>query len=123
MNNSSSNKIIGTPIDFNLVFISMPVYSVLLDIDAPRFTIVAVTDEYLVLPNKKRASIMGKGLFEVFPPNPAETNFTGENNLGHSFSTVINTKEPHQLPVQRYDIADKAGKNSKPRIKNPGYLH
>ena len=113
MNNSSFNKIIGTPIDFNLVFESMPVYSVLLDIDAPRFTIVAVTDEYLVLSNKKRASIMGKGLFEVFPPNPAETNFTGENNLSHSFNTVINTKEPHQLPVQRYDIADKAGNFSK----------
>lgn len=39
--------------------------------DAPRFTIVGVTEAYLKATFTKREEIVGMGLFEVFPDNPS----------------------------------------------------
>lgn len=38
--------------------------------DAPRFTIVAVSDAYLQATMTERSAILGRGLFEVFPKCP-----------------------------------------------------
>ncbi|HEU4608058.1 MAG TPA: hypothetical protein VFS31_08115, partial [Chitinophagaceae bacterium] len=49
--------------------------------DAPKFTIVGVTDAYLRATITKREEILGKGLFEVFPDNPQIPDATGVKNL------------------------------------------
>ncbi len=97
-------------VDYALVFESMPGYSVLLATDAPRYSILAVTNEYLKPSGKSKEDTLGQSLFDVFPPNPEDRNFTGKENLLASFAKVITSGQPHQLPTQRYDIRDEEGK-------------
>lgn len=112
MNTGETNKYPQIPIDFDAVFQSMPGICVLLDIDKPKYTILAVTNEFLEQTEKTREAIIGRGIFEVFLPNPDDMGFTGEHNLATSFSLVTAQKKSSQLPVQRYDITDKHGKYS-----------
>ena len=55
-------------------------YLVLLP-DAPRFTIIAASHAYLRATLTRREEILGRGLFEVFPDNPAQLEATGLTNL------------------------------------------
>ena len=90
------------------VFHSLPGIFILLQPDAPRFTIVAVTDDYLSATFTKRKDIVGKGLFEIFSDNPQNEKATGKQKITHSLKQVIQNKEPHQLNDQRYDLYNAA---------------
>lgn len=72
--------------------------------DAPRFTIVAASDAYLRATMTRRADIIGHGLFEVFPDNPADPHATGVRNLRSSLDEVLRTRAAHVMAVQKYDI-------------------
>lgn len=72
--------------------------------DAPRFTILAVSDDYLYATKRTREELIGKGLFEAFPNNPDDPNKTSENTVRASLEFALHHKEPHFLPIQRYDI-------------------
>lgn len=72
--------------------------------DAPRFTIVAVSDAYLRATMTRREDIIGHGLFEVFPNNPADPDATGVRNLRSSLDEVLRTRAAHVMAVQKYDI-------------------
>jgi PAS domain S-box-containing protein len=100
-------------IDFESAFEAMPGYSVLLDINAPKYTILATTRDYLQPASKTKKNIIGKGLFDVFPKNPEHTSFEGHKNLDISFRKVISTGQADELPSQRYDITDENGVYSK----------
>jgi hypothetical protein len=84
--------------------------SYLMRIDAPRYTIIAVTPQHLSLTGLKKEDVIGKGVFEVFPPNVNDPTDTGAQDFLASLQYVINHKEPHQLPIQRYDIMDNQGR-------------
>ena len=86
------------------VFNSLPGIFILLQPDAPQFTIVAVTDDYLSTTFTKRNDIIGKGLFDIFTDNPQNEKATGKQNITHSLEHVIQYREPHQLTDQRYDV-------------------
>src|SRR5215471_363605 len=76
--------------DFRAIFERCPgLYLVL----TPEFTIVAVSDAYLVATMTRREEILGRGIFEVFPDNPADPDATGVQNLTSD-----------TMPVQKYDI-------------------
>ncbi len=88
-------------LDFRLLFESAPgLYLVL----TPDLRIVAVSDAYLAATMTRRGDIVGKNLFEVFPDNPDDPAATGERNLRASLETVLSTKKPHTMAVQKYDI-------------------
>ena len=87
--------------DIRAIFESSPSLHLIL---APDLTIVAVTDAYAAATMTKRGQIVGKGLFEVFPDNPDDPQATGESNLRSSLETVLKTKQPHRMAVQKYDI-------------------
>lgn len=75
--------------------------------DAPRFTIIAVSDTYLHATFTQRAgphSIIGRGLFDVFPASPHDEGFEGVRNLRASLDRVIATRAPHTMAKQQYDI-------------------
>lgn len=55
-------------VDFRLAFENMPGITALLATDAPNYTILATTNEYLRLSGKKMKEVIGKSLFEAFPP-------------------------------------------------------
>jgi PAS domain S-box-containing protein len=77
--------------------------------DAPKFTIVAATKDMCKHTGKTKEQLIGRDLFEVFPANPADPGDTGEFNLKASLEHVLLHKEPHQLPLQRYDVQDQNG--------------
>ena len=87
----------------------MPGIHVLLQTDAPKYTILSVTDDFQVQTARVREQVTGKGIFDVFPANPADPDFNGKQNLDASFQHVLQNKAPHRLPVQRYDIENKDG--------------
>ncbi|HWJ29050.1 MAG TPA: PAS domain-containing protein, partial [Flavisolibacter sp.] len=72
--------------------------------DAPQFTIIAATTAYLQATFTERSSILGKGLFEVFPDNPTLAAATGVKNLSASLHWVLKHKKAHHMEDQRYDV-------------------
>jgi PAS domain S-box-containing protein len=82
---------------------------VLLKADAPTYTILAATPQYLRATGVKKEDIIGVGIFEAFPANNADPNHTGESDLHTSYRHVMEKCEVHYLPVQRYDIKNEDG--------------
>lgn len=86
---------------FRLIFESAPgLYLVL----SPDFTIVGASDAYLSATMTERETIVGRGLFEVFPDNPADPSADGVRNLRASLEKVLATRESHRMEIQKYDI-------------------
>lgn len=89
--------------DFRALFESAPgLYLVLLP--EPDFTIVAASNAYLRATMTKREEILGRGIFEVFPDNPADPAATGVRNLRASLERVLLSKTADAMAVQKYDI-------------------
>jgi PAS domain S-box-containing protein len=87
--------------DYQAAFDAAPGNYLLLD---PDLRIVGVTDAYLAATMTVRESILGRGLFEVFPDNPHDPAADGVRNLRTSLAQVLSTKRPHRMALQKYDI-------------------
>ena len=70
----------------------------------PAFRIIAVSDAYLRTTMTERQKILGQLLFEVFPDNPGDLRADGVSNLRHSLLTVMQTRAPDKMDIQKYDI-------------------
>lgn len=68
------------------------------------FRIIAVSDLYLQATMTERKKIVGRALFEVFPDNPNDLGADGVSNLRRSLLTVLQTRAPHKMDIQKYDI-------------------
>lgn len=80
----------------------LPINFFIIDIDAPRFTIIDGSDKHFNELQIKRENVTGRGVFEMFPDNE-ENNFDSSDKLLKSFMTVIETEKPHMITLQ-YDI-------------------
>jgi PAS domain S-box-containing protein len=90
--------------DFQTLFEAAPgLYLVLLP-DAPRYTIVAVSNAYARATLTTREHILGRGFFDVFPGNPADPIAPGVTDLRASLERVLTTRAPDAMTVQKYDI-------------------
>jgi signal transduction histidine kinase/CheY-like chemotaxis protein len=87
--------------DFRPLFEASPGAFLALD---PAFRILGATDAYLRATHTVRDEIIGRDLFEVFPDNPEDPHATGTRNLRASFETVLRTRAPHTMAVQKYDV-------------------
>lgn len=105
--------------DFRELFEAAPALYLVLASDAPRFTIIAVSDSYLRATLTTREGIVGRGLFEVFPDNPTDPDATGVANLRASLERVIATHSPDTMAVQKYDIRRPAGDGFEVRFWSP----
>lgn len=101
------------------IFQSVPGLYLILKPDAPKFTIVAVSDEYCKATMIKREVVLGKGLFEVFPDNPNDICANGVKNLTASLEHVLTHKETHKMEIQKYDIHDPRTKLFEQRYWSP----
>ncbi|HYC28612.1 MAG TPA: PAS domain-containing protein, partial [Chitinophagaceae bacterium] len=103
----------SSPAELNTVdlrlFEAMPGNSLLLLPDQPRFTIIAVTEDYYHTAGKSKQELIGKGLFEAFPNSPGDPELTGEKTLRASLEYAFTHKETHHLPVHRYDVGKADG--------------
>src|SRR5215470_14115923 len=87
--------------DFRALFESAPgLYLVL----RPDFSIVAVSEAYLLATMTKRENILGRGIFEVFPDNPSDPHADGVRNLRASLTRVLRHEVTDNMAVQKYDI-------------------
>lgn len=69
--------------------------------DAPRFTIVAVSDDYLKALNLQREPLLGNGVFEVFFSDGG--NQAGAQQLLQSLTQVVQTKQIQSIMDLRYE--------------------
>jgi signal transduction histidine kinase len=94
-----------SPADLLAVFSATPGIALLLAADARRFRMLAASDERLAATMTTREATMGRPLFEVFPDaNPDNPDPSGVGNLRASLETVLRTRAPHRMAVQRYDL-------------------
>ncbi|MGY2131927.1 PAS domain S-box protein [Hymenobacter sp. HD11105] len=96
-------------VDFRTAFEAMPGSFMLIEPNAPQFTILGVSNDLLNITAKERHEVVGNPVFEVFPENPAALAATGPANLRASLRAVLLTKQPDQMPVGRYDVLNTAG--------------
>lgn len=94
----------SSELDYRLLFEESPDILLVLLPDAPRFTMVGATRARLAVTHTTREQIIGRGLFEVFPDDPADEAATGTRNLRASLERVLATRAPDTMAVQKYDI-------------------
>lgn len=75
---------------------------------SPELYILTASDLYLEATMTTREAIQGKHIFEAFPDNPDFPDADGVQNINASLQTVLRTKKPDRMPVQRYDVPDTA---------------
>jgi len=90
--------------DLKSVFSTLPGNNVLLQPDAPRFTIVSASGGYLQVTGRSQEELVGRGLFEAFPGSPDDPQGVGEKSVLASLEYVLLHREEHFVPLQRYDI-------------------
>jgi PAS domain S-box-containing protein len=91
-------------LDFQEVFNSTPGNFIILGIDAPHYTILAVSDDLLGVCHKERKELVGKGLFEAYREYPEAVTATAAAQLGASLHRTLLSKKPDQMPVVRFDL-------------------
>ena len=101
---SESNSSPQTDVDYKGIFNSGSVKYLILLPNVPKFTIVGASDVYLESTMRKREDIVGKGVFEAFPPNPNDVDGVMERTFRAAFARVMETKKVDVMPVQQYDI-------------------
>lgn len=91
---------------FKIVFEKSPC-SLLIKGDAPRFTIIAASDNYLEVTASTREGIVGKGFFEAFPEDKTLTDDTNARNI---FTRVVATGQKIEVPTYRFDVYNRETK-------------
>ncbi|MBH8575841.1 PAS domain S-box protein [Nostocaceae cyanobacterium CENA369] len=94
-------KPIVSTLNFQSLFESVPGAYLVLTPDAPKFTIVGVSNTYLQTTNTKREEILGRSIFEVFPHNSLAVE---AQNLRRSLLTVLENQNADVMGLQKYDI-------------------
>ena len=83
---------------YSEVFQTLPTPCLVLLPDAPRFTVVDVSDAYLEIANVLREEMIGKGFFEVFPTSPYQNDTVWQN----IFDEVLRLKKTRKVPPKKY---------------------
>ncbi len=83
-------------------FFQRSLRSLVLKTDAPRFTIMAVSDTYLDLVHKQREEVLGLGLFEAFPGSEGDPLEAG--SVMEALLEVIDTQRTVIQPIFKYEI-------------------
>lgn len=92
------------PIDYRAIFQGGESLYLVLATDAPRFTIIGASDIYLRATRRRLDDLVGRGIFEAFPENAEDQASASESSVRASIEQVMRTRQPHRLPVQKYDV-------------------
>ena len=98
-------------VDFERAFEALPGINILIDVDEPNYTVLAVTQGLLDVQSEvfRKNDLINKPFFEAFPQSKENISKAGEEKIRSSFEYVINNKKNHTLDVQRYEIPDENG--------------
>lgn len=86
------------------IFNNISAAVLLIDVDAPLYTILGVNVAYLKATNSSREELVGNSVFGAFPANPTDEDSKNIERTIHSFEQAIFTKEAHTMYDYRYDI-------------------
>ena len=86
------------------IFKNSPATMLIMDTNAPVYTILDVNDAYLSATNTTRETLVGRGVFAAFPANPSDDESKNIERTIYSFEQAIKTKAPHTMSKYRYDI-------------------
>nr|WP_121270534.1 PAS domain-containing protein [Pedobacter schmidteae] len=89
--------------DIEYIFNSLPTASIIVEPDAPYFTVVAVNRTFLEIVNAEREDFVGKGFFEGFPVKPDDDGHARASIKG-AFEEVLAHKHRHHIKEHRYDL-------------------
>jgi len=90
---------------FGEIFRMTPSPTLILKVDSPHFTIMGANLAYKEVTNLQDEDVIGQGIFDVFPDNPNDPDYTdGTKFLRESFERVLKTKEKDIIPLLKYDI-------------------
>ena len=87
--------------DFETLFASAPGLYLVLD---PGLRIVAATEAYLRETLTRRADILGRYVFDVFPDNPGDPSADAVRNSTASFRRVLQSHVTDVMGLQRHDV-------------------
>jgi PAS domain-containing protein len=68
--------------------------------------IVEANEAYLHLLQRTRQELVGRPVFQAFPPEPASLDAQGRNPLQRSFERVRDTGLTDRMPLLQYDVPD-----------------
>ena len=91
-------------LDYRAIFAAAPTAFLLVRADAPRWTILAASDEYCRITHQRRENLVGRGTFEVFPESHGTESSHGKHNVRSSFEVALAMNGRIVLPIQRYDL-------------------
>ncbi len=86
------------------IFVHSPAAILILDTDAPHFTILDVNTAYLCSTNSRREELIGRPVFGAFPPNPTDEDSKNIERTIFSFEEAIRNRKTHTMYNYRYDI-------------------
>lgn len=95
----------ATAVDFRVVFAALPTPYVLM---TPGLVVVEANVAYLAHTGRSREQVLGRGLFEAFPPTPDSLDARGVPRVQTVLERVRDQARPQTMPVQKYDIVDAA---------------
>jgi PAS domain S-box-containing protein len=91
------------PALYRAVFESLPTAYLVM---TPDLCIVDANPAYLNLLGRRRADIVGRPVFEAFPPSPDDLDSDGRNPVQTSFERARDERVADAMPLQRYGVTD-----------------
>ena len=89
--------------EYAAIFAALPTAYLVM---SPDLTIVEANPAYLALLGRTRDDLIGRYVFDAFPPAPETLDDTGANPLQLSFERARDTGLPDLMPLFRYQVAD-----------------
>lgn len=90
--------------EYKTIFHKVPSAILIIDTDAPTYTIRDVNDAYLSATHSTREALVGHSVFNAFPANPTDQMSKNIERTIDSFQEAIRTGKPHTMNNYRYDI-------------------
>ena len=98
--------------DFAAIFAALPTAYLVMSAD---LTIVDANPAYLQLLGRTREELIGRYVFDAFPPSPEALDADGVNPLQTSFERARDTGAPDHMPLFRYEVLDQETGRPVPR--------
>jgi serine phosphatase RsbU (regulator of sigma subunit) len=90
-------------LDFAALFGALPTAYLVM---TPDLVIVEANAAYLGLVGRTRRELVGRPVFDAFPPGPESLDADGRNQVGLSFERVRDTGVREQMPLVNWDVVD-----------------